>query len=282
MPVDSDGSYVGTLKSTYLDDIATGFVPFSVEVTASDGTVYAKDRALVGATLQPEIGLVDYAAVNALASDATFTVQMQVPNPNKTALDVLSFNSAGTEVPVDLQPGSFVVSQNDELVVSVLDQNDIDITSIANTGDDTLNVDLSNPVDFLGVDIDDDGNYTDAFEKALNGVVGHDDSNAATGDSSISVYLDVSDASENDVIELYADGALVATSAALTSAQITSGSIELASSGVTEFNLSTYDTSGSNGATATANDDKVILEVKVKTGGTYSQDNADVTWEYQW
>ena len=113
--------------------------------------------------------------------------------------------------------------------------------------------------------------------------MGSDDSNAATGDSSISVYLDVSDAMDGDIIELYADGVLIATSAALTSQQITDGSIELANTDTTtEFNLSSSDTSGSNGATATANDDKVILEVRVQNGSTYSQENADVTWEYQW
>jgi hypothetical protein len=135
--------------------------------------------------------------------------------------------------------------------------------------------DIANEADFLGVDINEDQDYVDAYETATNGVVGNNDGDTANGDDTISVYLDVSDASVGDVIELYVDGTLIATSASLTQTQITNGALELETSGgASEFDLDSSDNDA---------DDKVLLEVKVKNGSdVYVQDNGDVTWEYQW
>jgi hypothetical protein len=136
--------------------------------------------------------------------------------------------------------------------------------------------DIANEADFLGVDINEDGDYADTYEVATNGVVGNNDGDMATGDDTISVYLDVSDASVGDVIELYVDDTLIATSASLTQDQITNGSLELVNS---SGNASEFDVDNSDNDA----DDKVSLEVKVKnSSGVYVQDNGDVTWEYQW
>ena len=273
----ADGEYEGTLAAGYLNDIQNVFTPFNVQVSGADGTVYAQDSALVGATYETAVGTLDYAAINALSDGSSFTTKVQVVDvPTATNLDILTEGTGGSIVSSSLNKGIFRVSEDDLIVLSVQNNTGDVITATASTGADTLDVHLSNAVDFLGVDINEDQDYVDAYETATNGVVGYDDGDTATGDDTISVYLDVSDASVGDVIELYVDGTLIATSASLTQTQIDSGALEMVntSDSVSEFDL---DSSNSDA------DDKVLLEVKVKNSSdVYVQENANVTWEYQW
>jgi hypothetical protein len=139
---------------------------------------------------------------------------------------------------------------------------------------DRINV----PVDFLGVDINEDGDYADDYEVAVNGVVGFDDSDSTTGDSAFDLYLDVSDASNGDIIELYVDGELLYTSSALTASDISNGTYVVDSA---NLDLSSKDTTGAAGSNAVAGDDRVELELKVKlSDNSYVQE--DTSWEYHW
>jgi len=181
----------------------------------------------------------------------------------------------------DLDKGSFVVSQNDELVVSVKDVSDNVISAVATTGDDTYDVDLSNPVDFLGIDIDDDDDYAGANEVAVNGVVG----DVSTNDGTVDFWLDVSDASVGDTIDLYVDGQLMATSAALDQAAINAGTYHFTDDdgSTTTFDLNTPDDNATTGGDITQGNDKAIIQLKVtNSSSTEVQSLTDTTWEYQW
>ena len=95
-----------------------------------------------------------------------------------------------------------------------------------------------------------------------------------SGDSSIGIVLNIQDAAEGDMLEVYADGQLVWSHEVLGSevgSQIWLG----------EKDLSIYD-DATTANTETPGDDKVLLELKVKHGDTYVQDGSEVTWEYQW
>jgi len=282
MALNVAGEYATTLDSSYFNDIDNAFTPFNVQVVGADGVVYAQDSSLVGATYETAVPALDFATINQLQDGDGFTAKVQVIDvPSDTALDILTSGPTGV-VGSDVAKGNFVVSQNDQIVIRVTNAQDNDITTVSTSGDNIYVVDLNNPVDFLGIDINDDDDYADLYETATNGIVGVNDSDTDAGDSTVSVYLDVSDAATGDVIELYADGVLIATSAAMTQEQISTGSLTLTnvSDGKTVFDLTTYDTANGSG---TADDDKVVLEVKVQNGSsTYSQDGGDVTWEYQW
>jgi hypothetical protein len=86
--------------------------------------------------------------------------------------------------------------------------------------------------------------------------------------------VDIDDASEGDTVEIWADGQKV-FSTELTATNISDGQLT-----TNEIDFATTDAGATS--TGTANDEKVLLEVKVKHGDQYVQDNGDVTWEYQW
>jgi len=282
MTKNSAGSYEAALADEYFNDIDASFTPFNVRVEGADGTVYAQDSALVGATYETAVSTLDYASINALSDGGTFSATVQVVDvPSATNLDVLSENASGTVV-ADLDKGSFVVSQNDELVVSVKDAYGNVVSAVTTSGDDTYDVDLSNPVDFLGIDINDDDDYADDYEVAVNGVVG----NASSGYGAVDFWLDVSDASVDDVIGLYVDGQLIATSAALDQAAINAGTYHFTGddeSSTTTFDLNTKDDSATTGGDVTQGDDKAIIQLEVtNSSSTVVQSLTDTTWEYQW
>jgi hypothetical protein len=81
-----------------------------------------------------------------------------------------------------------------------------------------------------------------------------------------------------DTVELFADGLLVYSNI-MTESDIAAGKIQ-----TDEINFATQadDLAAGSGNTGTQNDDQVILELKVKHGDQYVQENANVTWEYQW
>ena len=143
-------------------------------------------------------------------------------------------------------------------------------------------VDLSNPVDFLGIDINEDDDYADDYEVAVNGVVG----NASSGYGAVDFWLDVSDASVDDVIGLYVDGQLIATSAALDQAAINAGTYHFTGddeSSTTTFDLNTPDDNATTGGDITQGNDKAIIQLKVtNSSSTEVQSLTDTTWEYQW
>jgi hypothetical protein len=275
MPVNSDGSYEGSLKTAYFNDIATQFTPFSVEVKGSDNVVYARDNSLVASTYQPQLGQLDYAAINALSDGTAFTTAMQVPDvPAATVLDILTKDAAGVDVSNDLSKGNFLVSEDDQLALTVEDKDGTDITAVATSGDNVFDVHLSNRVDFLGFDINSDGDYLDDYEIAINGVVG----DASTDDSTGQLWLDVSDAVDGDGIEVLADGNVIFTHT-ITQSEINTGKIN---TGDINLNISD-DITGANGNTGVEDDDKVNLEIRVNyNSGDGSSDQSDVTWEYQW
>jgi hypothetical protein len=65
---------------------------------------------------------------------------------------------------------------------------------------------------------------------------------------------------------------------------MTEGDIAAGKIQTDEINFATEadDLAAGEGNTGVQNDDKVILEIKVKHGDHYVQENANVTWEYQW
>ncbi|NRP58418.1 C-type lectin domain-containing protein [Marinobacterium sp. xm-d-510] len=146
--------------------------------------------------------------------------------------------------------------------------------------------DYTSPVvEFVGFDIDGANGYADSGETSANGTsgtIGTDDGNAATGDSDISIWLDVSDAYAGDIVELWVDGIKVATSAELSQGQIDSGTYKFVndSNSADIFDMATYDTASGTG---TADDDKVKVQLRVtNSGGTQIQELDDAAWDYQW
>jgi hypothetical protein len=100
---------------------------------------------------------------------------------------------------------------------------------------------------------------------------------ATAGDSTAKAVFDLVDVAVGDTVELYADGLLV-YSIELTAAQVAAGTLE-----TSEIDFATADDrSSGDGNTGTSGDDKVALELKLKHGDTYIQENGVVTWEYQW
>jgi hypothetical protein len=140
-------------------------------------------------------------------------------------------------------------------------------------------------VEFVGFDIDGANGYADSGETAASGTsgtIGTDDSNSATGDSDISIWLDVSDAFAGDIVELWVDGVKVATSAELSQGQIDSGTYQFVndSNSADVFDMAIYDTAAGTG---TADDDKVKVQLRVtNSGGTQIQELDDAAWDYQW
>jgi hypothetical protein len=87
--------------------------------------------------------------------------------------------------------------------------------------------------------------------------------------------LDIDGASEGDTVELWADGQEVF------SAQLSATNINNRQLTTDEIDFTSAD-AGATSTGTTANDEIVMLEVKVKHGDQYVQDGGDVTWEYQW
>jgi hypothetical protein len=183
---------------------------------------------------------------------------------NEAAFETIGLFAAGDNASVSSKLSGLIASMSVESIDTLTELNDLS--------------NQSNRVDFLGFDINEDGDYTDDYEIAINGVVGFDDSDNATGDNAFDLYLDVSDASDGDIIELYVDGELLYTSSALTASDISNGTYVVDAA---NLDLSSKDTTGAAGSNAVADDDRVELELKVKLAdSTYVQD--DTSWEYQW
>jgi len=116
---------------------------------------------------------------------------------------------------------------------------------------------------------------------AVYGVVG----DVSTDNGTVDFWLDVSDASVGDVIDLYVDGQLIATSAALDQAAIDAGTYHFTDDNgtTTTFDLNTPDDSATPGGDVTQGDDKAIIQLKVtNVSSTEVQSLTDTTWEYQW
>lgn len=139
---------------------------------------------------------------------------------------------------------------------------------------------FAKPAYLLGLDVNGDGDYSDLYETDRNNSFGEYDGDNTKGDSTISVYLDIIDATSGDFVELYVEGALIATSAALTDEQINDGTIKFASSdGSSVFDVGAHVATTGTGE----DDDRASLEVRVRNlQGVYAQDEGHVIWEYQW
>jgi hypothetical protein len=98
--------------------------------------------------------------------------------------------------------------------------------------------------------------------------------NTSNNDSTAKLVLDIEDASAGDTVELWADGQKV-FSTELTATNISDGQLT-----TDEIDFATADAAATS--TGTANDEKVLLEVRVKHGDQYVQDSGDTTWEYHW
>jgi hypothetical protein len=276
MSLNANGSYEGTLPNVYLNDIGTGFAPMAVDVIGNDGVVYAKDYSLIGATNDIQVAGIDYVAINQLNDGETFTVDTQVTNVDPSvSLQIVTDVESQSPTMTALIKGSFVVSEDDVISLTVQDSSNNDITSVAVTGDNEINVHLSNAVDFLGVDLNADDDYLDAYETAVNGVVG----DLSTDDSTVGFFLDVSDATVGDVIEIYADGQLIATTAALDADDITNGTYQVVNDG---DNATVFDLAVANANGSSPNDSSVELGIKVTNSGSVVQDYPDVTWDFNW
>ena len=95
----------------------------------------------------------------------------------------------------------------------------------------------------------------------------------------IDVVLDVSDAVAGDVYELYIDGTLVNTGGPgtnITQTDINNGTVTVADVDITGNDS---DTTGT-GVNASA--DEVLIEIKLKSGGSYITDGTDTQWDYQY
>ncbi|WP_340245376.1 SwmB domain-containing protein [Roseobacter sp. HKCCA2468] len=262
--------------------LSPGFDPITSVVMDDTGGVRALDQKMFGTEFSLSIGDVDVANYQSLSDGDSFDVDVAVigANPDDIMdMDLVSLFT-NTTLTVDTFTGqSLILSQGDSLELTVKDSSGADITFVANTGDNAFSVDLSNPVDFLGVDVDGDGNYSDLYERAVNGIVG----NTATGDSEVDVWLDVSDASFGDVIELHIDGQLVATSSPLDQTTIDAGVYQFSGSdGTTTFDLNSSDDTATEGGIIIRGDDIVAIQLRVTNNDTEVQSLTDVTWDYQW
>jgi hypothetical protein len=129
------------------------------------------------------------------------------------------------------------------------------------TGGD-LSSDLLFDADFTGIDADDNADVELTFTDS-NTAAG----NASSGDSTAKVVINLNDVAEGDTLELWVDGDL-ALSHVVTDTEIQAGKF---TSDLVNFAESD-----------TGSDQQVALELKVKHGDQYVQENGDVTWEYQW
>jgi hypothetical protein len=125
--------------------------------------------------------------------------------------------------------------------------------------------------DVLFFAVDTDANEGNSYDLAFT-----DSSTPAakSGENSVGIVLNIQDAAEGDMLEVYADGQLVWSHEVL-------GSEVGSQIWLSEKDLDTYD-NATAGNTGTTGDDKVLLELKVKHGDSYVQDGSEVTWEYQW
>ena len=228
-------------------------VPFdSGNLAAINELVAEKATDFTGNALQT---LLDTSA-NAARLDALTKIAAYAENDaNSSAPSVDDYTAIGLSV------SEFDLSATNVLIAGKVGV-DVDTRSEVQT--------LLRRVDLLGIDVNNDGDYEDAYETVVSGVVDASSQN----DSSVSFYLDVSDADIGDVIELWADGELVATSDGLTEQQINNGEVEFTdTTGTSEFDMSFHDGDA---------DESVTIEVKVKQGDVYVQDSPDVTWDFNW
>ena len=137
------------------------------------------------------------------------------------------------------------------------------------TGSNVSANDALYDVMFAGVDADATAGAEFVFSNSNTAA-----DNTSNDDSTAKLVLDIDDASEGDTVELWADGQKV-FSAELTATNISDGQLS-----TDEIDFVTADAAATS--TGTASDEKVLLEVKVKHGDQYVQDNGDTTWEYQW
>jgi hypothetical protein len=129
---------------------------------------------------------------------------------------------------------------------------------------------VKNGISFAGIDVDGNGSldFTDPSATA-----GTDES----GDGTIDVVLDVSDAVAGDVYELYIDGTLVNTGGTIiTQTDINNGTVTAAGVDITGNDSDT------TGTGVNANDDEVLIELKLKSGGSYITDGTDTQWDFQY
>ncbi len=257
----------------------TGSFDYTLDKTAATTPVVSGSVSNAGADVSSSIsGVTAGEYVYLIKNDQTTVLNNLISAP-QTALDNLrdlsdelwSRSKVASDGSVDLTTvglvnGTYsVVAMDLAGNFSAVATNTIEVTGSSAVTSDALFDAMFEGIDFDGGGVD--TSYTSA-------TAGTD----ASGDNDAVVYIETSDMAVGDTVELFADGLLVYSNK-MTESDIAAGKIQ-----TDEINFATEadDLAAGDGNTGVQNDDKVILEIKVKHGDHYVQENANVTWEYQW
>jgi hypothetical protein len=288
-PVASNVDYVISLNDQTDETYITGSFDYTLDnvaavtptVADTDGSDTAVDGTLTvtgGSDVSAAITGVDAGDYVYLIKSDQGSVLDNIATDPQTALDNLrdlsdelwSRSIVATDGSVDLS--TIGLTDGDYKVVamdlagnfSVVATNTVTVTGANYSASDDLY-----DVMFNGVDADATAGAEFTFSDSSTPA-----DNTSNNDSTAKLVLDIEDASEGDTVELWADGQKV-FSTELTAINISDGQLT-----TDEIDFATADAAATS--TGTANDEKVLLEVKVKHGDQYVQDGGDVTWEYQW
>jgi hypothetical protein len=271
----SSGLYEAVAKPGIFDGTET--VSLTAKLIDAAGNVSAASGAVTGAidTTAPETTsssfgfgtVLDYteAGSNQTLSVLTSGVEdgetVTLTLNGKTYTETISSDAASIPVPTadleDLASGT---------VTYTIDMDD----AAGNSATQFSGSFVKNGISFAGIDVDGDSTLDFTDPSATAGTDGG-------ADTAVNVVLDVSDAVANDVYELYIDGTLVNTGGtSITQTDINNGTVTQANVDISANNSDTA------GAGVNANANEVLIEIKLKSGGTIITDGTDKTWDYQW
>ena len=265
------------------DDRSTTLVEqqfdFTLDQTVATTPIVASSVSNSGADVSSNISGVTAGEYVYLIKNDQTTVLNNLSSAPQTALDNLrnlsdelwSRSKVASDGSVDLTTVGLVDGTYSVVAMDLAGNfSTVATNTIEVTGSSAVSSDALFDAMFEGIDFDGGGIDT----SDTSATAGTD----ASGDNTAVVYIETSDMAVGDTVELFADGLLVYSNK-MTEGDIAAGKIQ-----TDEINFATEadDLTAGEGNTEVQNDDKVILEIKVKHGDHYVQENANVTWEYQW
>jgi len=251
---------------------------FTIDQTAASTPVVADSDGTDDSTLTLASGTDVSSAITGVSagdyvylikSDQTTVLDHLTTDP-QTALDNLrglsdelwSRSKVADDNTVDLSALGLTAGEYKVVAMDLAGNFSVVASNTVTVAGDDLTSDLLFDADFAGIDADDNADVELTFTDS-NIVAG----NSSSEDATARVVINLNDVAEGDTLELWVDGDL-ALSHVVTDTEIQAGKF---TSDLVNFAESD-----------TGSDQQVALELKVKHGDQYVQENGDVTWEYQW
>lgn len=261
----SELAEIAIIQADYFDDIAPS-APLSMLI--QNYTEWNGEAAFDLTVILPEVSNASGKAV--VPGDI-----LDVKNDDSVlithTLTLEDIQSGFVSLPMNLLPGEY------ELVGYFSDESGN--VSEASASKTLLVSETPLSVNSLSLDFDDDGEYEALYEWAKDDnfnapLIGDNEANP----TDVNLSIDISSAVEDEIIDIYADGILIASTGSLTNENINDGIFEWSHN---ELLMSLAD-ADKNTITHDANDNNVKFDVKVTSGDALSESVQSGTWEYNW